>query len=142
MDPVAVVNALNLTTPTGLLWARLAGCPVRSRGGYLEASGYRWRFPVAGAFTIGCVVISRSPLTDVVWEHEVSHMRQYAVLGPLFWPAYGVAAAWSWVRTGDWWSRNVFERRAGLRAGGYVERPLRRSGRPRRGGTGAGAAVA
>jgi hypothetical protein len=38
---------------------------------------------------------------------------------------YGVAAGWSWLRTGDVASRNVFERRAGLVDGGYREQPLR-----------------
>jgi hypothetical protein len=37
-----------------------------------------------------------------------------------------LAAAWSWVRTGDPASRNLFERAAGLADGGYRERPLRR----------------
>ncbi len=38
---------------------------------------------------------------------------------------YGVAAGWSWLRTGDVASGNVFEQRAGLAEGGYRERPLR-----------------
>jgi hypothetical protein len=69
--------------------------------------------------------MSREPLSDAVWRHEVVHMRQYAVLGPLFWPAYALAAGYSLVRAGDWWSRNHFERRAGLAAGGYREAPRR-----------------
>ncbi len=145
MDPVVVLNAVNLTTATGWLVARAARCPVSARDGYWEATGYRWRFPDAGAFTIGCLVISRQPVPAAVWEHEKSHMRQYALLGPLFWPAYGLAAGYSLLRTGDWWSRNVFERRAGLVAGGYADNPLRRLRRaPKRpfGGTAAGAATA
>jgi hypothetical protein len=31
----------------------------------------------------------------------------------------------SWVLTGDFGSRNIFERRAGLTDGGYADRPLR-----------------
>ncbi len=65
-------------------------------------------------------------MSEGVWRHEESHIRQYAVLGPAFWPAYALACGWSWLRTGDWWSRNAFERRAGLSAGGYRERPVRR----------------
>lgn len=128
MRPVVLLNAVNLTTATGLLIARAARCDVTRRGDFWQATGYRWRFPPAGAVTVGCVVLSREPVSERVWQHETSHMRQYALLGPAFWPAYALAAGWSWVRTGDWWSRNVFERRAGLAAGGYVERPLRRSG--------------
>jgi hypothetical protein len=132
---ITAVNWLNLTTPTGLLVARACGCRPQRRGPYWEAIGYRRSFPVAGAFTIGSVVISRHRLPPAVWHHEVGHIRQYAWCGPMFLPLYGLAAGWSWLRTGDWWSRNVFERRAGLAAGGYVERPLRAWRRPRRGGT-------
>ena len=38
---------------------------------------------------------------------------------------YALASAWSWLRTGDPASRNVFERHAGLKEGGYIEKPLR-----------------
>ncbi len=125
MNAITVVNWLNLTSPVGWAVARTAGCRIAARGPYWEATGYRWAFPVAEAFTVGSVVISRTRVPDGVWRHEIAHMRQYAWLGVLFWPAYGVAAGYSWIRTGDWWSRNLFERRAGLRAGGYRERPVR-----------------
>lgn len=124
-DPVVALNTLNLTSAAGFAVAGLTGCQVRARDGYWEATGYDRRLPRAAAFTLGCVVISRRRLPDAVWGHERSHMRQYALLGPAFWPAYLAACGWSWLRTGDWWSRNVFERRAGLRAGGYAERPVR-----------------
>ena len=130
---VAAVNWLNLTTVSGLVVARTSGCAVHRRGPFYEAVGYKRRFPLAGAFTIGSVVITRRPLNAAVWGHEVRHIRQYAWCGPMFVPLYGLAAGWSWLRTGDWWSHNVFERRAGLAAGGYVQRPVRRLG-ARRGG--------
>lgn len=139
---VAGVNWLNLTTPTGLMLAKATGCRIARRGPFYEATGYRYRYPLAGAFTIGGVVIARTSLPEQVWHHEMGHIRQYAWCGPIFLPLYGFAAGWSWLRTGDWWSRNIFERRAGLTAGGYVERPLRRFGTRRRGVTAAGAAVA
>jgi hypothetical protein len=40
-------------------------------------------------------------------------------------PLYLVAAAASWVLTGDTGAKNVFERRAGLTDGGYTDKPLR-----------------
>ena len=40
-------------------------------------------------------------------------------------PLYGIAAAVSWVLTGDSGARNVFEQRAGLADGGYTEKDLR-----------------
>jgi hypothetical protein len=54
-------------------------------------------------------------------EHEARHSAQYARwLGPFgFLPAYGLASAWSWYRTGNAYSRNYFESKAGLDAGGY-----------------------
>lgn len=125
MNAAAVVTWLNLTSPVGWAVARAARCEISPRGPYWQATGYRWPFPVAAAFTVGSVVISREPLPEGVWRHEVVHIRQYTWLGPLFWPAYGLAVGYSWLRTGDWWSRNPFERRAGLRAGGYRERPVR-----------------
>jgi hypothetical protein len=143
MDAVVLLNTINLTSGVGFLLADAAGCTVRRRGRFWEATGYAGRYPQAKAFTVGSVVISRTPVSDVVWLHEESHVRQYAWLGPAFWPAYALASAWSWVRTGDWWSRNVFERRAGLTAGGYAERPVRRfASRSRAGGPAADAATA
>ncbi|MBK6763360.1 MAG: hypothetical protein IPG68_08830 [Micrococcales bacterium] len=143
MDLVVTLNTVNLTSAAGFLVARAAGCEVSRRGRFFEATGYRWTVPRAAGFTVGSVVISRRRLPEAVWAHEESHVRQYAVLGPALLPAYLLACGWSWLRTGDWWSRNVFERRAGLVAGGYRENPLRRSGtRSPHGGTAAGAATA
>ena len=64
--------------------------------------------------------------------HEERHAWQYvACLGLPFLPLYAAAMAWSQLRTGDRASRNVFERHAGLDAGGYLPRP--RFVRPRAG---------
>jgi hypothetical protein len=56
-------NWLNLTTPVGLLVAGIGGARVR-RGdhGLYVAEGYRFRFPDAGAFTIGDVVVTASTI--------------------------------------------------------------------------------
>lgn len=93
------------------------------------ATGYRFRFPTGGAFTIGNVVATRMTLTELlryprVLAHEERHAWQYVLFGgPLYWPLYCAAMGWSMVRTGDRSSRNVFERSAGLADGGYVDRP-------------------
>src|SRR4029453_4906124 len=63
------------------------------------------------------------PDRDELFGHEARHATQYAVLGPLFFPAYWMACGWSWWRTGEYGARNFFERRAGLAAGGYQELP-------------------
>jgi len=136
-------NRLNLSTPAGLLVARL-GSARRRPGPYglVLAEGYRLRFPVAGAFTVGDVVITAHSFdallarTPDLLVHEELHARQYArCLGLPYLGIYVLAMGWSVLRTGDRASGNVFERRAGLVAGGYVERPVR-SLRRRRGGRG------
>lgn len=127
-------NRLNLSTPLGLLVARV-GRARRRPGPYglVLAEGYRFRFPVASAFTVGDVIISAHSFdallrrTPDLLVHEERHARQYArCLGLPYLPLYLLAMGWSVLRTGDRASANVFERGAGLVAGGYVERPLRR----------------
>lgn len=130
-SPVRALNWLNLSTPCGLLLARLKGCAV-SRGphGLLLAEGFTGSLPRARAFTVGSVVFlrgSRTQATEALLAHESRHALQYAAsLGLPFLPLYFTAAAWSLLRTGDPASRNVFERSAGLSDGGYRERPPRR----------------
>ena len=128
-----LANRLNLSTPLGLLVARV-GRARRRPGPYglVLAEGYRFRFPVANAFTLGDVVITASTFEQVVrlcpdlLVHEERHSRQYAAaLGLPYLALYTLAMGWSVVRTGDRSSANVFERHAGLSAGGYVERPVR-----------------
>lgn len=126
-------NHLNLSTPVGLLVARLGGARRRPGPyGLVLAEGYRFRFPVASAFTIGDVIITAHSFdallrrTPDLLLHEELHARQYArCLGLPYLGLYVLAMGWSVLRTGDRASGNVFERRAGLVAGGYVERPVR-----------------
>jgi hypothetical protein len=123
-----VVNLLNTSTLWGLLLARLSGTAVRKGPrGLLIATGYRWRLPLAGAFTVGNVVLYRAGPqaalgNPVLLGHEEQHSSQYAWCGGLpFLVLYFISAAWSQLRTGDPASANVFERKAGLEAGGYVD---------------------
>lgn len=133
----AVVNWANLSTPAGLLLARVAatGAHPIERGLWL-AAGYHWAVPVAPAFTLGNVILvrahpvlagdPRAGISAKLLGHEDRHATQYAFCGgPALPVLYLVAAGWSWLRTGDYASRNVFERRAGLASGGYQERPPR-----------------
>ena len=127
------VNWVNLSTPLGLLVAKVGGARVR-RGParcYL-ADYYRWTFPAGGAFTVGDVVITRHDL-DLLAElrpallgHELVHSRQWArFLGLPFLPLYVASMAWSWARTGDRAARSFLEREAGLESGGYRDVDLR-----------------
>ncbi|HSE55536.1 MAG TPA: hypothetical protein VLB03_07365 [Nocardioidaceae bacterium] len=129
----AVVNAVNGSTALGLAVAA-TGRARFSRGprGLVLATGFAFRFPPAGAFTIGNVVVTRHDLSwwgprQRVLVHEERHSWQYAVtLGLPMVPLYAVAACWSYLRGGDWSTYNVFETRAGLADGGYPSISRRR----------------
>jgi hypothetical protein len=130
----AFLTAVNGTTGAGLLVALAGGARIRrGRDGVLIAEGWRRRVPPATCFTVGSVILTRetadwllSPERAALFGHESRHAGQYAVLGPLFWPAYWAACGYSYATTGSWGARNLFERRAGLAAGGYpVDLPRR-----------------
>ena len=123
-----VLTAVNGTTLAGLAVAVLSGTKVRrAPGGILIAEGYKHKVPPATCFTVGSVILTRR---DADWllhadrgdlfHHESRHAGQYAVLGPLFWPAYWLACGYSYARARDYGTRNAFERHAGLAAGGYL----------------------
>ncbi|MEV0326421.1 hypothetical protein AB0H63_08190 [Micromonospora echinospora] len=124
---------LNGTMPAGLALAVLARTTRRrTPDGIVVAGGYRLPVPRQRCFTVGSVVLTRRPpewllhpdRADLL-THERRHIDQYALLGPLFWPAYWLACVWSYALTGTYGCGNVFERRAGLAAGGYPEPTLR-----------------
>jgi hypothetical protein len=129
----ALLTLANGTTGAGVLVALAGRAKIRrGRDGVLIAEGYRWRIPPATCFTIGSVVLTKKSAEWLLAEeqralfgHEHRHTRQYAWLGPLFWPAYWGACGWSYALTGSYGARNAFERHAGLAGGGYAERPVR-----------------
>ncbi|MET8147525.1 hypothetical protein ACIBSW_05520 [Actinoplanes sp. NPDC049668] len=127
------LTAVNGTTLVGLGLAVLCGTRIRrGPGGILIAEGYRRKMPPATCFTVGSVIITRRTADWLLHEsragllaHETRHAGQYAVFGPLFWPAYWACCGYSWAMTGTAGTRNAFERHAGLALGGYREAPLR-----------------
>jgi hypothetical protein len=125
-----VGNFLNLSTLAGL-FVGVIGRARFSRGprGLVFANGYKIKFPVAGAFTVGNVVLSKHERAyfddEALVRHEERHSWQYfCLIGLLLWPLYVVGVVFSWLLTGDPASRNPFERLANLKDGGYVERPI------------------
>lgn len=128
-----VLNWVNLSTPLGLLVAKVGGARIR-RGparSYL-ADYYRWTFPAGGAFTVGDVVLTRHDLDllaarrPTLLGHELVHSTQWAYcIGLPFLPLYAASMGWSWLRTGDRAARSFFERQAGLGTGGYEDVPPR-----------------
>jgi hypothetical protein len=125
-----VLNAVNLSTAVGLAVGRAGGARFApGPDGLRIGRGYRLGFPRARAFTVGNAVIGAGaePIDggSRLLRHEARHATQYAVLGLLVPPLYALAAGWSWLLTGDWWSQNPFERLAGLADGGYTVHPVR-----------------
>jgi hypothetical protein len=132
------VNLLNLSTLLGLLVAWIGGTTSHRRGrGTFVCTGYRFGFPVASAFTIGNVIITKHDLDwavdrPILLQHEDRHCTQYAFLvGPVMLPLYFVSVGVSYLLAGDHSSYNPFERLAGLADGGYPP-PTSRFSRQRR----------
>ena len=132
-----VGNLVNLSTPFGLAVAKVGRASLeRGPRGLVLATGYKIGFPVARAFTVGNVVVTRNSAEWLavhprLLQHEERHSWQYlACLGLPMIPLYVAAAGYSCLRGGDIAVHNVFERLAGLADGGY---PLisRRARRPR-----------
>ena len=127
-----VVNLLNGSTLAGLLVAGAGRARLtRAADGLVVAVGYRLPVPPALAFCLGNVIVTRLDTEGVhgaavLLGHEARHATQFACCGGVIMlPLYFLAAGVSWLLTGDFGSRNIFERRAGLAEGGYAERPLR-----------------
>ena len=125
-----VVNLANGSTLAGLGVAALGGAAVtRTVDNLYLGTGYRLPVPPAPAFCLGNVIVTRGQGMDPgspVFRHEARHATQFAWCGGVVMiPLYLAAAGVSWALTGDFGSRNVFERRAGLAGGGYSDKPLR-----------------
>ncbi|WP_238175505.1 MULTISPECIES: hypothetical protein [Kribbella] len=128
-------NFVNLSTVAGAVVGVL-GRASFSRGprGLFFANGYKLGFPVAGAFTIGNVVLSKHERVyfdnPALLRHEERHSWQYFwLIGLPMLPLYVVGVVVSFLLTGDPASRNPFERLADLKEGGYVERPVQPIGK-------------
>ncbi len=127
-----VVNLVNGSTLAGLLAAAAGRARLARAGdGLLVGERYRLPLPPAPAFCLGNVILTRWDRdaflrADAMLAHEACHATQFAWCGGLVMlPLYFASAGVSWLLTGDFAARNVFERRAGLADGGYSDRPLR-----------------
>src|ERR1700761_1141899 len=108
----AWINLANGSTLAGLGVAALGGARVaRSADRLFVGTGYRLPVPPAPAFCLGNVVITRwDGLTPELLRHEARHATQYACCGGvLMVPLYLVAAAASWMLTGDTGAKKGFE---------------------------------
>lgn len=129
-----VANIVNLSTPLGLLLAAAGRGRARRFGHLLVFDRVRLPVPGAGAMTVGSVVlIFRRSLEEAearlpsLLHHEEQHSWQWAYcLGLPFLLFYYAQLGWSLWRTGDRAAANFFEVQAGLEAGGYRRRPIKR----------------
>ena len=124
------VNLVNGSTLAGVAVAARGGARIaRSVDGLFTGTGYRLPVPPAPTFCLGNVIVTREHSVDPgssLFRHEARHATQFAWCGGVVMiPLYLAAAGMSWVLTGDFGARNVFERRAGLADGGYTDKPLR-----------------
>jgi hypothetical protein len=103
------------------LVSMLGGTRMQVVAGVVEFYGgpISWlleRVPLAGgalAMTLGHVVWGQtSAALDVTRQHEHVHVRQYAMWGPLFLPAYAAASLIAWITGGRPYRDNWFERQA------------------------------
>lgn len=90
------------------------GVAIEFHGGAVPWIISRWPCgPYTMAMTLGHVVLGRDEVClDVTRAHELVHIRQYERWGPLFIPAYLLCSALIWVRGGDAYRDNPFEREA------------------------------
>jgi hypothetical protein len=104
------------------LIARSSGGVVQQVDGVLETAGgwparvLRWGFPFSGAvaaITLGHVVlgVSLDALT-ATRAHERVHVRQFERWGALLLVLYPLAGVIAWLRGGNPYRDNVFEREA------------------------------
>lgn len=102
----------------GVLLCEGAGWPRRL--------GWRYR-----AITFGHVILCIDRIDDATFEHEMVHVRQYELWGPLFVPIYLVASVIARVRGGHAYRDNRFEIAA--RASSVLARGMGAEGRERYG---------
>ena len=92
------------------------GC-VEVQGGavtWLLRHGLPWvGMGGAAAMTLGHVILGQNDAClEHSRDHEHVHVRQYERWGPAFLPAYLAASAWIWLRGGNSYFDNPFEREA------------------------------
>ena len=134
-----LINVLTGVTIFGLLVGFISrGKPQwNSEYGLLVFFDCKIPWKYASAMTFGDVVVVITPprrwanfeeMPPGLLRHEMKHAEQYGfVLGFPYFPLYWLACGYSWLKSGDHWSFNIFEAKAGHEAGGYQKRPSRRN---------------
>ena len=55
-----------------------------------------------------------------IFDHELNHMSQSAIQGPIYVIGYGIASSYSGSQTGTYWKENWYEQDADLCLGQYA----------------------
>jgi hypothetical protein len=131
------LNAVNGSTLLGLALGAASRSSFRAGpDGLVLATRSRLPLRGAAALTVGDVVVTPYDAAFLrerprLLAHEGRHSWQYAAcLGLPLLPLYGAAAAWSYLRGGDFGVHNAFEQWAGLEDGGYPLLSARERRRP------------
>ena len=117
-SPATMVGAI-AAIPFLLCGARCAFVDgvLELAGGRLARALAPWRF---GAVTFGHVIIGRDArCLEACRAHEHVHVAQYERWGVLFFPLYAASSAWAWLRGGNAYLDNRFEREAQASARAY-----------------------
>jgi hypothetical protein len=80
--------------------------------GIILAEGASWPRKVGWkyrAITFGHVVLAVDELDEETMLHELAHVRQYELVGPLYGPLYLLASLWAIVRGRHYYRDNWFE---------------------------------
>ncbi len=100
--------------------ARVCGHVIEFYGGAVKS--FIQRLPNGQfviAITFGHAILGRTGASlDVAREHELVHVRQYEIWGPLFGPAYLLCSLVMRLRGKSAWRDNPFERQAYRETGG------------------------
>ena len=83
--------------------------------GWPRKLGWRYR-----AITFGHVILCVGTIDDATFEHELVHVRQYEMWGPLFVPIYLIASVIARLRGGDAYRDNRFEIAARMAPGPHA----------------------
>jgi hypothetical protein len=117
LDPITLVLSVGYAAAAAATGASVRWDPGRA---FVVCTGASARLHGGGGTTVGCVyVTSAADVSEPVRWHESRHRDQWAIAGPLFAALYAEEV----LRTKKDFTRNVWERWAGLVDGGYVPAP-------------------
>ena len=129
------LNRLNLSTPLGLLIAKIiGGTTIQLENGLYMNYGRKGKYKKAEVITVGdvllvtfnkdCLHCQQKDLYDLspnLLRHELKHSEQFAKFaGIIFLALYLFASIKSYIQYKNFWQGNIFEIQAGLVDGNYL----------------------